>query len=103
MSSPLPPPRLRRHAMPVLRPSPTRRTPSALIGLSAALLSALLTASFALSGPAFADDGPAVDGGTKAIPHPEDDWAGSQILKHEGGSTTGEPPSDLLATVEGVD
>ncbi|MFI0814425.1 lysozyme [Streptomyces sp. NPDC021098] len=94
--------------MPVHRPGPTRRTPRTLIGLLATLLSALLAASFALSGPASADDDPvvddpAVDGGTKTIPHPEDDWAGSQILKHEGGSTTGEPPSGLLATVEGVD
>ncbi|MET7905300.1 lysozyme [Streptomyces sp. NPDC005336] len=79
--------------MPVHRSGSARRALSALIGL----LAALLTATFALPGSAFAAQG------TKAIPHPEDDWAGSQILKHEGASLSGEEPSGLLATVEGVD
>ncbi|MET8008541.1 lysozyme [Streptomyces sp. NPDC005271] len=80
--------------MPVHRPGSARRTLSALIGI----LAALLTAAFVLPGPAFADQG-----SSKAIPHPEDDWAGSQILKHEGGSMSGGEPPGLLATVEGVD
>ncbi|MET7760694.1 lysozyme [Streptomyces sp. NPDC005393] len=79
--------------MPVHRSGSARRALSALIGL----LAALLTATFALPGSAFAAQG------AKAIPHPEDDWAGSQILKHEGASLSDEEPSGLLATVEGVD
>ncbi|MGY0058490.1 lysozyme [Streptomyces sp. LZ34] len=79
--------------MPKHRPGTTRRTLTALIGI----LAGLLVMSFSLSGTASAAES------GKAIPHPEDDWAGSQILKHEGGSTTGEEPPGLLATVEGVD
>ncbi|MDX3225583.1 GH25 family lysozyme [Streptomyces sp. ME19-01-6] len=79
--------------MPKHRPGTTRRTLTALGGI----LAGLLAMSFTLSGPASAAES------GKAIPHPEDDWAGSQILKHEGGSTTGEEPPGLLATVEGVD
>ncbi|MCP9206364.1 lysozyme [Streptomyces cucumeris] len=79
--------------MPVHRPGPARRALSALTGL----LAALATTTFALSAPAAAAQG------TEDIPHPEDDWAGSQILKHEGGSTTGQEPPSVLATVEGVD
>ncbi|NIY68284.1 lysozyme [Streptomyces malaysiensis] len=81
--------------MPAHRPGSTRGAISALIGV----LAALLAMTVALPGSAFA----AQDEGDKAIPHPEQDWAGSQILKHEGGSTTGEQPLGLLATVEGVD
>ncbi|MEU4891495.1 lysozyme [Streptomyces sp. NPDC044780] len=81
--------------MPVHRPGSARRALSALIGI----LATLLAVTFALPGSAFAAQGR----GAKAIPHPEDDWAGSQILKHEGGSTTGAEPPGLLATVEGVD
>ncbi|GHJ31356.1 hydrolase [Streptomyces hygroscopicus subsp. sporocinereus] len=86
--------------MPVLRPGSARRALSALIGM----LAALLAMTFALPGSAFAAQGR----GDQAIPHPEDDWAGSQILKHEGGPTagdepSGDEPSGLLATVEGVD
>ncbi|GAA1136939.1 lysozyme [Streptomyces javensis] len=81
--------------MPVHRPGSARRALSALIGI----LAALLAVTLALPGSAFAAQGR----GDKAIPHPEDDWAGSQIAKHEGGSTTGEAPTGLLATVEGVD
>ncbi|KAK1182099.1 lysozyme [Streptomyces sp. NBS 14/10] len=81
--------------MPKHRPGTTRRTLTALIGI----LAGLLAMSFTLSGTASAAQGKS----GKAIPHPEDDWAGSQILKHEGGSTTGEEPKGLLATVEGVD
>ncbi|MES4904847.1 MULTISPECIES: lysozyme [unclassified Streptomyces] len=79
--------------MPKHRPGTTRRTLTAVIGI----LAGLLAMSFTLSGTASAAES------GKAIPHPEDDWAGSQILKHEGGSTTGEEPPGLLATVEGVD
>lgn len=79
--------------MPKHRPGTTRRTLIALIGG----LAALLAMSFTLSGTASA----AQNG--KAAPHPEDHSAGSQILKHEGGSTSGEQPPRLLATVEGVD
>ncbi|QKV92586.1 lysozyme [Streptomyces sp. NA02950] len=79
--------------MPVLRPGPARRALSALIGI----LAALVTTTFALSAPASAAQR------SEDIPHPEDDWAGSQILKHEGGSTTGEAPPSVLASVEGVD
>ncbi|GAA1254653.1 lysozyme [Streptomyces javensis] len=81
--------------MPVHRPGSARRVLSALIGI----LAALLAVTLALPGSAFAAQGRS----DKAIPHPEDDWAGSQIAKHEGGSTTGEAPTGLLATVEGVD
>ncbi|MEU2206466.1 lysozyme [Streptomyces hygroscopicus] len=86
--------------MPEHRPGSARRALSALIGM----LAALLAMTFALPGSAFAAQGR----GDQAIPHPEDDWAGSQILKHEGGPTagdepTGDEPSGLLATVEGVD
>ncbi|MCD9595222.1 lysozyme [Streptomyces sp. 8ZJF_21] len=81
--------------MPAHRPGSTRGAISALISV----LAALLAMTVALPGSAFAAQGE----GDKAIPHPEQDWAGSQILKHEGGSTTGEQPLGLLATVEGVD
>ncbi|MEU1664520.1 lysozyme [Streptomyces sparsogenes] len=79
--------------MPKHRPGTTRRALTALIGI----LTGLLTMSFSLSGTASAADS------GKKVPHPEDHWAGSQILKHEGGSTTGEEPPGLLATTEGVD
>ncbi|MEU1786176.1 lysozyme [Streptomyces sparsogenes] len=79
--------------MPKHRPGTTRRALTALIGI----LTGLLTMSFALSGTASAAES------GKKVPHPEDHWAGSQILKHEGGSTTGEEPPGLLATTEGVD
>ncbi|MER7789536.1 lysozyme [Streptomyces sp. NPDC097640] len=78
--------------MPKYRPGTTRRTLTALFGI----LAALLATSFTLSGTATA-----ADSGKK--PNPEDHWAGSQILKHEGGSTSGEEPPGLLASVEGVD
>ncbi|MER6146011.1 lysozyme [Streptomyces sparsogenes] len=79
--------------MPKYRPGTTRRALTALIGI----LTGLLTMSFSLSGTASAAES------GKKVPHPEDHWAGSQILKHEGGSTTGEEPPGLLATTEGVD
>ncbi|MEU5614556.1 lysozyme [Streptomyces sparsogenes] len=79
--------------MPKHRPGTTRRALTALIGI----LTGLLTMSFSLSGTASAAES------GKKVPHPEDHWAGSQILKHEGGSTTGEEPPGLLATTEGVD
>lgn len=79
--------------MPKHRPGTTRRALTALIGI----LTGLLTMSFSLSGAASAAES------GKKVPHPEDHWAGSQILKHEGGSTTGEEPPGLLATTEGVD
>lgn len=63
----------------VHRPGSVRRALSALIGI----LAALLAMTIALPGAAFAAQGQ----DDTAIPHPEDDWAGSQILKHEGGST----------------
>ncbi|GAA2579203.1 lysozyme [Streptomyces tubercidicus] len=35
--------------------------------------------------------------------HPEQDWAGSQIARHEGTADGGAPPAAPLASVEGVD
>ncbi|CAM5451731.1 Lysozyme OS=Streptomyces antimycoticus OX=68175 GN=SANT12839_063410 PE=3 SV=1 [Streptomyces antimycoticus] len=79
----------------VHRPGSVRRALSALIGI----LAALLAMTIALPGAAFAAQGQ----DDKGHPHPEDDWAGSRYFEREGGSTAGEAPTGLLATVEGVD
>ncbi|WKX72559.1 lysozyme [Streptomyces sp. XD-27] len=82
--------------MPAHRPGSLRPTPTAI----ACALAALLAMTAALSGTASAAD-------RHPSPRPGDDhWAGSQILKHEGGAITpgglaDDPPS--LASVEGVD
>lgn len=75
------------------RPGSARRTLTAIAGV----IATLLTMTVSLSGAATADD-------REPSPRPEDHWAGSQIIKHEGGARggTAEPPS-LLASVEGVD
>ncbi|MBH5336968.1 lysozyme [Streptomyces pactum] len=79
--------------MPARRPGSARRSLTAIAGI----IATLLTMTVSLSSAASADD-------RRPAPHPEDHWAGSQIIKHEGGARggTGEAPS-LLASVEGVD
>ncbi|MFC0599543.1 lysozyme [Streptomyces palmae] len=82
--------------MAVQRSRTVRRALTALIGTFAALL----TASSTLTGTASAADRQPTTG-------PDDHWAGSQILRHEGGAVRGGKPGDsepsLLASVEGVD
>ncbi|WP_431042252.1 lysozyme [Streptomyces sp. P1-3] len=80
----------------VHRPGSLRRTLIAIAGA----LAALLAMTAALSGTASAAD-------RHPSPRPgADHWAGSQILKHEGGAAApggqGDPPPSL-ASVEGVD
>lgn len=63
---------------------------------AAGVLLALLALVLGLSVPAVAADAPEPT-------HPEKDWAGSQIVKHEGDAPGEAPPPSGAASVEGVD
>lgn len=78
-----------------------RRSPVTVVGILLTLL-ALLCGT---AGTAFADTPtPAGTGQDAPEPtHPGQDWAGSQILKHEGDASGEAPPASVLASVEGVD
>ncbi|MFJ5676817.1 lysozyme [Streptomyces sp. NPDC093097] len=84
--------------MPVLRSgSPHRsvRTRTTVAGILLATVSLLV----GLPGTA----GAAAAGHAPEPRHPEQDWAGSQIARHEGGGGGVLPTPSLAATVEGVD
>ncbi|MFI1799259.1 lysozyme [Streptomyces sp. NPDC020379] len=88
--------------MPELRPAPPRRQSPTAAGVRIPLLSlltALLTLVVALPGTALAAS---PTPGGKRPAHPERDWLGSTVRRHEPqpGRT---PPPSLTASVEGVD
>ncbi|MDT3399113.1 lysozyme [Streptomyces sp. B1866] len=87
--------------MPVPRPGSVRRAltaPASVLATVLALLAGFLATVLALSGTASAAT-------PQPLSHPDDDWAGSQILRHEGAGdrTRGAAEPSLLAGVEGVD
>ncbi|MFJ9416187.1 lysozyme [Streptomyces sp. NPDC101227] len=93
--------------MPVLRSgaphhpySPRPHRPARSLATAAGALMAALSLLLGASGTA----GAAAPGRATEPSHPEQDWAGSQIAKHEGHAAgIAASPSSLAASVEGVD
>ncbi|MFJ9849849.1 lysozyme [Streptomyces sp. NPDC101150] len=93
--------------MPVLRSgaphrpySPRPHRPARSLATAAGALMAALSLLLGASGTA----GAAAPGRATEPSHPEQDWAGSQIAKHEGHAAgIAAPSSSLAASVEGVD
>ncbi|MFG2862483.1 lysozyme [Streptomyces sioyaensis] len=85
--------------MSVLRSGSPHR-PARSLALVAGVLLSLLSLLLGLSGTA----GAAAVRRAPEPRHPDRDWAGSQIARHEGTAAGGVPPAaSLMASVEGVD
>jgi GH25 family lysozyme M1 (1,4-beta-N-acetylmuramidase) len=75
---------------------PYRRTPRGSLRTALTALIAVFALLVLMPATASASGG-------ETIPHPEDDWAGSTILEHEGGDPDNVPPRQPRAQVAGMD